>query len=45
MKYYDTSAKEGLNVKEAFLNLAKVLKDKAEKENKNNKVMAYNSGP
>ena len=28
MTYYDTSAKEGTNVKDAFHNLAKVLKDK-----------------
>lgn len=32
MTYYDTSAKEGTNVKDAFHNLAKSLKEKADKE-------------
>ena len=32
MTYYDTSAKEGLNVKDAFENLAKLLKEKSDRE-------------
>ena len=37
MAYHDASAKEGLNVKEAFHNLAEVLKNKADKEKNTNK--------
>ena len=33
MTYYDTSAKNGLNVGKAFTNLAKTLKEKADLEN------------
>ena len=33
MTYYDTSAKEGLNVNKAFNNLARTLKEKADLEN------------
>ena len=30
MAYYDTSAKNGENINDAFINLAKKLKDKAD---------------
>jgi hypothetical protein len=34
MQYYDSSAKTGQNINEAFLNLTSVLKEKADQEGK-----------